>query len=201
MNKRGIELSINFLVVVILSIVILGLGIVFVTQIFGQANDIKDMSANDLDESINDLMCLGSEKVCFGFDTLTIKRGNFGVLGVRVTNVMGEDKTFHVVVKKGIAFDKDGNEITSATLKDKVTCYPACAVGRKEIIQYPEDKNIALGFDVAKDARAGRYTFDIAVCTSSTESDKMQLQNDVKCAGSTTGQGLYGFNKVYIDVP
>ncbi len=200
MNKKGIELSINFLVIVIISIVVLGFGVKFITDIVGGASDIQKITVDDLDNQISGLMCSSSDRVCFGFDTTKIRRGDFDVVGIKITNVLGEDKDFHVVVKRGIAVDKKGNEITELGVKEKVDCIPACTLGRKEKISDLEEKDIGLGFSVDENALSGKYTFDVAVCTSSSGS--MAVPEDPsKCAGSSAGMGLYGFNKIYIEVP
>ena len=64
LNKRGIELSLNFLVVLIISIVIFGFGVKFIYNLSSQATDLQQLTIGDLDERIGNLACEGSDRVC-----------------------------------------------------------------------------------------------------------------------------------------
>ena len=63
MNKKGIELSVNFLVVLILSIVIISFGIYLLTSVVGKASELSKMTQEDLNKRIETLQCSGN--VCF----------------------------------------------------------------------------------------------------------------------------------------
>ena len=58
------ELSINFIVIFILAITIFMFAMIFLSQIFGQATHLKDITEEKLDSEIQSLACSGDQKVC-----------------------------------------------------------------------------------------------------------------------------------------
>lgn len=185
-NNKGLELSVNFLVIVIIGIVLFGFGIMFMNQIFFGAKDIKDITSEDLDKRIGQLMCEGSERVCFGFNKKEVPRNELGIFGVKITNMLniGNNADFYVTVEKGIALNDEGNEINNEGLD----CKPDCGTPRSMKIDRLESEEIALGILVNKNAQPGTYTFDVTICHSSEA-----------CARGDSY--FYDFNQIHIEVP
>src|SRR3989344_7592780 len=117
LNKRGVELSINFLVIIILSIVIFGFGVVFMQKLFSQANNLRDLTLEDLDAKIGSLVCEGSDRVCIGFDRKVIKRKDFDVFGLRILNIL-DTQDFIITVNPPagdyLGFKKDKTPIDTS---------------------------------------------------------------------------------------
>ena len=148
MNKRAVELSINFLVVVVISIVVLGLGIRLLYNLYGGAVELRDISLEDIDKQIGALICEGTESACIGKDTQTIKRGDLGIFGLKILNLVDSPTTdFEITAKKGKFIDKDGNP---GTFSSDIECLPSCGTPRTESIPNHEEKDIAIGIKVGK---------------------------------------------------
>ena len=88
MNKKGIELSVNFLVTIIIALVIFGFGVKFVYNLASGASEMESLTTDDLDERIGDLLCESADKVCIGVNRKVIPRGEFDVFGIKVINVV-----------------------------------------------------------------------------------------------------------------
>ena len=58
-NKTGIELSINFIVVVILSVVILSIGLVLVRTFFAKTTEIKSSLDDQTKSKITEMLSFG----------------------------------------------------------------------------------------------------------------------------------------------
>ena len=99
MNKNGIELSLNFLVVLIISIVLFGFGVRFISRLSSEATQLQDLTLGELDERIGNLVCEGSDRVCIGIDRKTIKRTKFDVFGLKIINIL-DSQNFDVAVTR-----------------------------------------------------------------------------------------------------
>lgn len=87
-NKRGIELSINFLVMLMIAIVVFGFGIFFVGKVFGLGQDITaDISANQK-KQIEELLLSRGQRVTVVPQTLKLKAGDNGIVSVGVLNIL-----------------------------------------------------------------------------------------------------------------
>ena len=91
LNKRAIELSLNFIIIIIISIVIFGFGVRFIYNLSSQANELRDLTFDDLDKKIGNLVCEGSERVCIGIDRKTIDKGKFDVFGAKILNILAAE--------------------------------------------------------------------------------------------------------------
>jgi len=192
LNKRAVELSINFLVVVIISIVVLGLGIRLLYTLYGGAVEIRDVSLEDIDKQIGALVCEGTESACIGKDTQTIKRGDLGIFGLKVLNLVGSNMDFEITATKGKFIEKDGTE---GTFSSDIECLPTCGNSRTETIHNHEEKDIAIGIKPGKNADSGTYIFDVVVCYDDNNAGTSDA------TGKCTPNDLYYFSKIYAKVP
>ncbi len=175
-NKKGIELSINFMVTLILAIVIFTFGIVFARNLLSGAEDITRMTEEDLDDKIGELLCPGDEKVCFGIQTKTLKQDELGIFGVNVLNILGYDADFTLNVQPaGVILKGQSSISTPNPPLQQLPSEP-----RTERIENNMNKVIGIGIKPPKEARPGKYIFDVTVSYSG---------------------GVYGKNKIYVDVP
>ncbi len=93
------QLTINFLVMIILAITIFGFGIKFATQIFGQGSELTETSFEDADRAIADLACQSAERVCLPATTKTLEGDDPAIFGVVIENVLPTTETFSVRVE------------------------------------------------------------------------------------------------------
>ena len=172
-KKKAIELSMNFFVVIIISIVIFGFGIKFLYSLAKSANDIQSMSIEDIDSKISNMVCNGNEKICIGTDTKTIKKGDFDVFGIKIVNV-ADSVDFEIQTTFSKAISKTNSEFSSSNL---IINPP----DRSVTIEKNDEQSIGIGIEVPKNAISGKYIFNIEIKNS--------------------GNMYVPIQKVYVDVP
>ena len=97
MKKAAIELSMNFLVVILLSLVIFGFGINFIYTIMNNSNEISELTLSEIDERIASLMCSDTQRVCIEKDTLRLEPDKIKIFTVKIINIQ-QGPQFKVVV-------------------------------------------------------------------------------------------------------
>ncbi len=161
MNKKAIELSMNFLVILVLSLVIFGLSITFILNIYGKAKGLQAKTFEDLDRQIGFLRC-GTEQVCIGDKAKEIRRGEFGVYGIRVLNVYKDRTKFRVVIKP----NQEVGEATDPQFNapgHNLFLLPSEDSERIEFLDPDKSKSFALGVEVGKSLASGTYVVDVFV--------------------------------------
>src|SRR3989344_2721445 len=184
-NKRAMELSLNFIVILIISIIIFGFGVRFIYDLASKAAGIHELTASDLDERISQFVCEGSERVCLNIGRKTLKRDEFAVFGVRVINIL-ESQNFDILISpsdpKG--YKKDNSPIGDAE-PNLIVNPPA----RTLKIAKNEEASIGFGVQIPSDAVSGTYIINIDVNTL------------IKRQDGSIGPGLYvPVQKLIIDV-
>lgn len=96
-GKKAIELSVNFLVIIILSLVIFGLGVYFIQLIFSGAEEIHKKIDDQTQERIFNLLDSG-QTVAIPYATATVRRGTEKVFGVGIRNTDNSDANFAMEV-------------------------------------------------------------------------------------------------------
>ncbi len=111
MNKRAIELSVNFIVILILAIATFSLAVVLTYNMFAKAYTMKKDIDAQTKQQIGSLLDSG-EKVAIPINTLLIKAGNGDVFGLGILNTEDEKMNFRVEIA-GVSEDgrTDPNEI------------------------------------------------------------------------------------------
>ena len=161
LNKKSIELSLNFIVIIVLSIIIFGFGVRFIYTLSSQATDLQQLTISDLDEKIGNVVCEGSDRVCIGADRKTIPRAKFDVFGLKILNII-EDKSFHIEVRPSdpIGYKRDNSPITNS---------PALIINpeiRDITIQKNEEQTVGIGVKVPPNAVSGTYILNVEISTS-----------------------------------
>ncbi|MBS3142693.1 hypothetical protein J4464_04890 [Candidatus Woesearchaeota archaeon] len=215
MQKKGFELSINFIVIMILAIVIFGLGIKFVNDFFKQANKLSDKSTEQLDREIGELLCPTNQMVCIPVNRKTIRHGEFDTFGIKIRNVLDKNADFKVYIYpdndilkpnditltsteiKRLGFTEKDNVDVPLVLSGSYTCVNEC-VNTNKLFVLPTFKEIndlginqetefAIGIEVQKAGIApGTYVFDVYIAAQ--EDDDPKNSYDAKC-GSVAVHG------------
>ena len=175
-NKKAIELSLNFIIILIISIIIFGFGIRFISKLSSQATELQDLTIGELDDRIGNLVCEGSDRVCIGIDRKTIKRTKFDVFGVKIVNIL-DSQNFDITVSRPSPSGYTKNK--AAIEKDDLVWNPK---SRSVTIEKNEEKNLGIGIQVPSDAVSGTYIFNVEIKTSD-------------------GKPYSNVQKVYVDVP
>ena len=176
--KKGIELSLNFLVTIIIALVILGFGIRFAYNLGSEATQMSDLTTEQLDKKIAELLCDSSEMVCIGVDKKTIQKGKYDVFGIKIVNIQ-DGRNFMLSVTP-VGYTKNNEPITDVGL-DKIQLKH----NENFFIERNGQKEIGLGVEVAKNANSGTYILDVVM---KTESNGVLVQ-------------YAGLHKIYVEVP
>ena len=160
--KKAIELSLNFLVTIIIALVIFGFGIKFIYDIATKSENLKDMTLDQIDKRIEGLVCETTDRVCIVPTRRVIKRGNVGFFGMKITNVVSDpmfddEFSFDIVVSKMIR--KDKTETDDPDILDKIDLKHRGSVNIKK----NEERDIGIGVEVDGGAPSGTYVVDIEI--------------------------------------
>lgn len=209
-NKKGFEISINFIVMVILSLVMLGVGFYFAKQIFVQTIEIGDQldfqTKQQLESKLRDPAAL----VAIGINKKEIKRGGHEAFGLGVANRDKEDGSFYYEAQCSLAKnkDKDGNVVEGLIVcgeptEEVVTCCNKWVMGnpgyspntkKTEIdeLKPNEFKLATVFFNIDKRAESGQYVYNVQV-----------YKKPIANCKATSGKGQpYGpVQKIYVNVP
>jgi len=109
-NKRGLELSINFIVMLILAITVLGFGIYFLSKLGLTANEFRDDADARTKQEIERLLSDGA-KVGIPFTQQEIGRKEVAYFRIGVLNVLGSEKTFTISVEYQTGYRSDKSAI------------------------------------------------------------------------------------------
>ncbi|MBT7902978.1 hypothetical protein HN587_03870 [Candidatus Woesearchaeota archaeon] len=162
-NKKGIQLSINFIVMLILAISMFGGGLVFLKKFFSKTQDMKGSLDSQTEQQIEKLLDSGS-LVVIPIHTKEIFRSKSDTFGVGVL----ADVTANYILEA---------QFQTAFAKDKTTiCSPnsGCSVeswllmGSGELIESKkisknEKGRFLIMVDVPSDAKRGTYVFKLQV--------------------------------------
>ena len=162
--KRGFELSISVLVVIIISLVILSSGIILLYKFYSGSVDIKQQLDDRTEAQLASLMERG-ERVAVPFSSATLQRGRQQVIGVGVLNIDGESShVYSIKIELSDAFDVGDKEITNVRLDDWML-YDS----EERTLQPNEQWKLPVLVMVPKDAESGRYIFNIVVSEDSSD--------------------------------
>lgn len=185
LNKKAIELSMNFIVILIISIVIFGFGVSFISRLSSQATELQEITIGELDERIDNLVCEGSDRVCIGRDRKTIKRAKFDVFGLKIINVLNS-QNLDVVISPSVnnpldvlGYKKDKTEIR---VSDNAVPLIVNPPSRSIFIEKNEEKLLGIGVQVPANAVSGTYILNARIQTAD-------------------GQQYSQVQKLYVDVP
>ncbi|MBN4049178.1 hypothetical protein JYT91_01025 [archaeon AH-315-M20] len=174
--KKGIELSLNFIVTIIIALTIFVFGVRFIYNFASEATELEDLTTAELDNRIGELLCESTDRVCIGIDKKTIPRGKFGVFGVKIINIQ-QTQIFEIIVGRPDpgGYTQDNTLITGDGLDWKPK------EPRELTIERNEEKEVGFGISVPRDAKPGIYIFDIKVQSSDASYDTL--------------------HKIYVEVP
>lgn len=113
MNKRGFELSIGIVVLLILSIIIFSLSLYFLFKWFGSAEELKAEIDKATHEQIITALKSGNQLVAIPLAIQETKKGSSVTFGVGVRNIAAE-KQFSMAAAFSGAYLPNGNVICTS---------------------------------------------------------------------------------------
>ena len=173
MNKKGIELSVNFLVSFILAFVVFGFGLYFATTISDQAFDQAEVTEDFLAERIDQIACSSNEKVCISNNYAELSRGDTATVGVFINNFEDTPNERRFAMNwlddvdgsatgsgENKAYNDDGTPMSiTGTFKYPPLLIP---VGEKTI-NARSVGNMGFAIFVPKDAESGKYVYTLQI--------------------------------------
>ena len=111
MNTKAIQLSANFLVIMIISVVLFGMGIFIVNKIFTSAdNMVFEMDATESKRLAS--MLTDGDKVAILWTKKTAEPKDPAYFPVAIENTLGENKAFAVLIRFNAYYDENDEEKT-----------------------------------------------------------------------------------------
>jgi hypothetical protein len=160
-TKGAIGLSINTLVTIIISLVILSGGIILIYQFIGGAEEIKSDLDARTQEEIERLLVDQGKQVALPLHTATIQRGEGHVFGIGVLNIR-EEQAFTLDVEVSRVVNAAGEEIAY----DKVEVLSWVLYNEEPfILDEFEHTKQAILVNPGTDVAAGQYIFNARIRT------------------------------------
>ncbi len=213
-SRRGVELAINTLVVIILGVVMLGAGLFLFVSLFGAITE----TVRDVDEvtkaKLREEMMRAGDNVLADYTIREIRRGKFGQFNVGVHNVLADSgdggRAFFMEVSLSGCYDLDLVPFPAGCPEADDWLEPPPAPGGtlfrrlEPPLRYDEDGFLAFGVKIPEESlESGRYEFTVDACEWTARPE------DVEPSGCGPDDGpadnpprLYPPRlKVYVDVP
>ncbi len=210
MNKKGMELSVNFIVILIISLVIFVGSIALTFKFFKNANDYSANLDDETERQIHNLLSDGS-KVAIPVQKKVIKRSKTDTFGLGVYNALGEEATFYVKLQFANAYTPEGKSMADELSVDN--SYFAAYINQKwifdEIDEYTLENNEQLAKAIlvkvdgsmsdTQSTRKGTYSFDVCVF----HLEEGVACDDITCNCDKSNPNLYDnhIHKIYVEVP
>jgi hypothetical protein len=163
-KKATIELSLTFIIGIVLGVIMFSFGLIFAYKIFTGAGTMIDNVPSGFEIAEKD--CINrQQKVCVPETSKTIKSSQQGNFGYIINNNYGEEKSFKINVKfaKGILEDGSDSPIQDTnkwTLPDF----------RVRKIENGKHVTGGIPIQVPSGTKSGLYVFNINVCFDGTDS-------------------------------
>ncbi len=176
MNNKGIELSVNFIVMLILAIVVFAFGLIFAGRLLGGSREvIKNLP--EMEQAILENCINNGQPVCLVKNRKEISHGENDVFGLAILNNLGTSGEFKVFLDISTAIDTDNNPIDPASIT--VEDWTFTTYGPKTIANNEHEK-IPVPFFVPRGTELGQYVFNVNVCYDDGDagtSDPDQCEN------------------------
>lgn len=158
-KKGAIGLSIEALVIIIISLVILSAGITLVYQFIGGAEDIKAQLDLKTQDELERLLVGQGKKVALPLHVATVARGEGHVFGLGILNTYDTTESFQVRIRLNKVTDENKADITSQVNPQNIAAgWPLFNTAFIAIESNAHDKEAIL-IQVPKDAVKGEYIF------------------------------------------
>ncbi|MFH1064729.1 MAG: hypothetical protein V1729_06605 [Candidatus Woesearchaeota archaeon] len=153
-NKRGMELSINFIVMLVMGMAVFGGGLAFSTKFFTHAESVRGSLDSQTEKQIEKLLDSGSP-VAIPISQKEIKRNKFDTFGI---GVMAQFNGEYIMnVQPNGAFRRDKTAITVNTAD-----WLNIPMTKLELEKNDKGKYL-VGVTVPKAAERGTYMFKVVV--------------------------------------
>jgi hypothetical protein len=183
-SKKAMELSINFIVMLIIALVIFGMGLVLFKKFFVEAENIKQNLDEQTTKELQAKMMASSEQVIVYPTSFNTRKGQGDVAGVGILNI-GTDTQFTIKSEFIDCYNREGNSMNCNNDPKPIGLYDQQNSDGREVAVQPNKREIFnVPFKVSNNVASGKYSVKISVYQ-----------------GAPTAPGsLLGSNLIYIDV-
>jgi len=98
-SKKAMELSINFIVMLIIAMALFSFGIWFAYKFFGGAEQMRTDLDSQTQTQIENLLMSGNDRVVIPFSSKTLDKSDSSVFGVGILNVLDAAHSFTITAK------------------------------------------------------------------------------------------------------
>lgn len=160
-KKAAINLSVEFLVVIVISLVILGMGVTLLYKFLGGAEDIKAELDKKTEDELRRLLIDEGKKVALPLHLAELSPGERHIFGLGILNVENEEKSFFMRVEGVKAADQENHPFV-LELREVETwlLYSQLAINLKKGENHFEPLMVEVP---KKDVKKGTYIFDLVV--------------------------------------
>ncbi len=199
MNKRAIELSINFIVILILSIAMFAAGFFIMKKVFTTTNQMKETLSDQQKTKLEQILANGAEPVKAIYSERTLRPGGHDVFGLGIRNDLGYKENFTIEADFDIYIDSKGEVKCDSELGCTLDPNKGVSIIANPDSQHMEVHTVAnneraivddIYVYAAKGAEKGTYVFNIKVC----QSDHMQYDR-CECPPGDVCQNQYSTTK------
>ena len=165
-KKAATQLSVNFMVMAILSIAMLSVGVFFARDIFNYTTETGQKLDEQTKEQLEIKLRDPSALVTIGLNRKNIKRGEHEVFGVGVANRDKIEGEFKIVTgcSKGVVVNEEGDKVEEPPGCTEGTCCSKWIMGTTTEVGElgPNEFELAtLFFSIDKKAKPGVYIYNI----------------------------------------
>lgn len=195
-NKvAAVELSVNMIVITVLSLVVLGIGFYLVTNIFTTASEYKEKLDEQTKENIISSLKESGELISLPITKYTVQRKGIETIGVGIYNNAGANQTFYVKIECTEAIDNEKTELCAknngVSCDTEIAGYCSSWITKgfdKQTVENKDSTVEELFVIVPQDVPSGIFGYVVKVCMGN------------EC--DATGAIQYGpSKKFYITVP
>ena len=161
MKRGAIQLSMNFLVTIIIALTLLALGILllrqFVEVTVETQNELNEQTQNRIAELLNQ-----GQQIVIPFSSQTLRRGDSHLFGVGVINIF-EESTFELNAGLSGAFHPDDTPLSPEELAQAKPSEWIRLDSERFTLKKNEDQSKTLLIKVPTTAPSGIYIFNVMV--------------------------------------
>jgi len=114
-NKKAMELSINFIVMLIIAMALFSFGIWFAYKFFGGAEKMRTELDEQTQTQIENLLMQSNERVIIPFNSKTLDKSNSAIFGVGILNMLESPTQFTIEITKDSNYCGDEINIVPET--------------------------------------------------------------------------------------
>ncbi|HLC19627.1 MAG TPA: hypothetical protein VJK72_01825 [Candidatus Nanoarchaeia archaeon] len=173
-KKGSVQLSMSFLITIIISITLLVGGIALIKNFYTSAVETQQKLDERTQQRLAELLNEG-QQLAIPFSQQTIERGEGYVFGLGILNI-GDEASFVVEVTVSTIFDDANKELPTAAVDIITPTSWLLYDSTPQLIGKNEQRVVSILAEIPKDAPSGLYNFNVKVVNTVTQQpyDKIQ---------------------------